>query len=87
MIYLCPRYDRQHPMFGLTLKDRVWRNAQVLEICRRIFASLNRALFPGGPQPQGLFPLIDIFRMAESIKESMMILAMFGANATMSQYI
>jgi hypothetical protein len=76
--------DKVHARALLTLKDRVWRNAQILEICRRIFASLNRALFPGGPQPQGLFPLIDIFRVSESVKESLMNLAVLGANATMA---
>jgi len=76
--------DKVHTRTLLTLKDRVWRNAQVLEMCRRIFVNLNRALFPGGPQPQGLFHLIDIFRVTESVKGSLMNLAVLGANATMA---
>jgi len=76
--------DKVHARTLLTLKDRVWRNAQVLEICRRIFTRLNCALFPSGPQPQGLFPLIDIFRVADSVKESLMQLAILGSNATMA---
>jgi len=76
--------DKVHARTLLTLKDRVWRNAQVLETCRRIFTQLNCALFPSGPQPQGLFPLIDIFRVASSVKESLMQLAILGSNATMA---
>ena len=76
--------DKVHARTLLTLKDRVWRNAQVLEMCRRIFTQLNCALFPSGPQPQGLFPLIDIFRVASSVMESLMQLAILGSNATMA---
>jgi len=76
--------DKVHARTLFTLKDRVWRNAQVLEICRRIFTQLNGALFPSGPQPQGLFHLIDIFRVTNSIKESLMRLAILGSNATMA---
>ena len=76
--------DKVHAHTLITLKDRVWRNAQVLEMCRRIFTRLNYALLPSGPQPQGLFPLIDIFRVTDSIKESLMQLAVLGSNATMA---
>jgi hypothetical protein len=76
--------DKVHARTLLTLNDRVWRNAQVLEICRRIFTQLNCALFPSGPQPQGLSPLIDIFRVTSSVKESLMQLAILGSNATMA---
>ena len=76
--------DKVHARTLLTLKDRVWRNAQVLEMCRRIFTRLNCPLFPLGPQPQGLFTLIDIFRVTDSVKESLMQLAILGSNATMA---
>ena len=76
--------DKVHARTLATLKDRVWRNAQVLEMCRPIFTRLNYALFPSGPQPQGLFPLIDIFRVTDSVKESLMQLAIRGSNATMA---
>ena len=76
--------DKVHARTLATLKDQVWRNAQVLEMCRRIFTRLNYALFPSGPQPQGLFPLIDIFRVTDSVKESLMQLAILGSNATMA---
>ena len=58
--------DRYHARILATLKDRVWRSAELLELCRAAFIRLNETLFPAGPQPQGIHVLLNIFRQNKS---------------------
>ena len=41
--------DRFHARTLATLKDRAWRSAQLLELCRAAFICLNEIFFPTGP--------------------------------------
>ena len=61
--------DRYHARILATLKDRVWRSAELLELCRAAFIRLNETLFPSGPQPQGIRAVLNIFRQTNPIRE------------------
>ena len=76
--------DRYHARILATLKDRVWRSAQLLELCRSAFIRLNETLFPAGPQPQGIHALVEIFRQAGPIRELLTQKLVVGANAAMA---
>jgi len=76
--------DKYHAKKLATLKDRVWRNALLLESCRTAFIQINQALFPTGPQPQGIHALVDIFRQSTSLREAVTQKLVLGANAVMA---
>ena len=76
--------DRFHARTLATLKDRAWRSAQLLELCRKAFVRLNETLFPTGPQPQGIQALLDIFRQAGPVRELLTQKLVVGANASMA---
>ena len=61
--------DKYHARILATLKDRAWRSAELLELCRMTFTRLNEVLFPSGPQPQGMRALLDIFRHTGPIRD------------------
>lgn len=76
--------DRYHARILATLKDRVWRSAELLELCRAAFIRLNETLFPSGPQPQGIRALLNIFRQTNPIRELLSQRLVIGANAAMA---
>ena len=76
--------DKYHARILATLKDRVWRSAELLELCRMAFIRLNETLFPTGPQPQGIRPLLNIFRHAGPVREVLTRKLVVGANAAMA---
>ena len=76
--------DRYHARILATLKDRVWRSAELLELCRASFIRLNETLFPSGPQPQGIRALLNIFRQTNPIRELLSQRLVIGANAAMA---
>ena len=76
--------DRYHARILATLKDRVWRSAELLELCRAAFIRLNETLFPSGPQPQGIRAVLNIFRQTNPIRELLSQRLVIGANAAMA---
>jgi hypothetical protein len=48
------------------------------------FIRLNETLFPTGPQPQGIRPLLNIFRYAGPVRELLTRKIVVGANAAMA---
>ena len=48
------------------------------------FTRLNETLFPTGPQPQGLRPLLNIFRHAGPVRGMLTRKLVVGANAAMA---
>ena len=75
---------RYHARILATLKDRAWRSAELLELCRAAFIRLNETLFPAGPQPQGIRALLNIFRQTNPIRELLSQRLVIGANAAMA---
>ena len=75
---------RYHARIVATLKDRAWRSAELLELCRMTFTRLNETLFPAGPQPQGMRALLDIFRHTGPIRDLLTRKLVIGANAAMA---
>ena len=76
--------DRYHARILATLKDRAWRSAELLELCRMAFIRLNETLFPAGPQPQGVRALLNLFRQTTPIRELLTQRLVMGANAAMA---
>jgi hypothetical protein len=76
--------DRYHARILATLKDRAWRSAELLELCRMAFIRLNETLFPAGPQPQGIRALLNLFRQTTPIRELLTQRLVTGANAAMA---
>ena len=48
------------------------------------FTRLNETLYPTGPQPQGIRPLLNIFRHAGPVRELLTRKLVVGANAVMA---
>ena len=42
--------------------DRTWRDALLLEGCRRTLMQINRVYFPHNEQPTGLAALLEMYR-------------------------
>ena len=76
--------DRFRARTLATLKDRAWRSAQLLELCRAALIRINQTLFPTGPKPQGIHALLDLFRHAGPIRELLTQKLVVGANAAMA---
>ena len=76
--------DKYHARILAKLKDRAWRSAQLLELCRMAFIRLNETLFPAGPQPQGIHALLNIFRHAGPTRDLLTQKLVAGANAVMA---
>ena len=76
--------DKYHARTLATLKDRVWRSTILLELCRAAFTRINHALFPAGPQPQGIHALLDLFHHAGPIRGLLTQKLVDGANAALA---
>ena len=64
-------------LFGLArMLDRTWRDALLLEGCRRTLMQVNRVFFPHNEQPTGLAALLEMYREGKALKE--VVLAQIG---------
>ena len=68
----------------MTLYDRAWRVAVVLESCRQAFSRIHHALFPLNEQPEGLPALLGKFRKGKAIKKFVREQLISGANVALA---